>query len=122
MLFNGLCGSDLGPFPYRWVTHAQYEVQLHRGLVFQDLEIETNKASLNDWYSCLYVQGLQPTNHLGNHGSSGRPASNECNSTARSLGDCRRCSNVSELDKLSSREQTSCGASMIRPSCCALIT
>lgn len=117
MLFNGLCGSDLGPFPYRWVTHAQYEV-----LVFQGLEIETNKASLNDWYPCLYVQGLQPTNHLGNHSTSCLPASNECNSTARSLGDCRRGSNVPELDKLSSREQTSYGASVIRPSSCALIT
>lgn len=53
MLFNGLCRSDLGPFAYGWVTHAQYEVLLHRGLVFQGLEIEKNKASLNDLYSCL---------------------------------------------------------------------
>lgn len=51
MLFNGLCRSDLGPFSCRWVTHAQYEVLLYSGLVFQGLEIETNKASLNDWYS-----------------------------------------------------------------------
>lgn len=59
------------------MTHAQREVRLHRGLVFQGLETETNKASLNDWYSCLYVQGLQPTNHLGNHSTSGPPASKD---------------------------------------------
>lgn len=89
MLFNGLCRSDLGPFPYSWVTHALYEVLLSCGLVFRDLEIETNKAGLNDWYSCLYMESLQPTNHLGNYSASCPPASSECNSTARSLGDCR---------------------------------
>lgn len=47
--------SGLGPFPYRWVSHAQYEMLLHSGHVFQGLKIEINKVSLNDWYACLYM-------------------------------------------------------------------
>lgn len=87
------------------MIHAQREVRLHRGLVFQGLETETNKASLSDWYSCLYVQGLQPTNHLGNHSTSGPPASKECNSTASSVEIVGEASSAPELGKPSSRER-----------------
>lgn len=47
--------SGLGPFPYRWVSHAQHEVLLRSRLLFQGLKIERNEISLNDWYACLYM-------------------------------------------------------------------
>lgn len=67
----------------------------------------TGIPAWNDWYSCLYVQGLQPTNHLGNHSASAPPVSNECNTQQVVWEIVGEASHVPELEKLSSGEQIS---------------